>query len=312
LRLLLLVFVILNISHAAFAQRAKVTIDPNEEWTRKELTKIGLSKSFTEESIENYEPKGFNTVVTLNLLGFLQPSGAHLLEVTPKAVKRATSFIQDNQTAFAKAHEEFSVPADVISSLLWIETRHGEDVGTFHTVSVYLHLLQAKRAANIEALTKMAIIKNKQVKKYTSIKELRKIMRERAIKKSKWAEEQLIALASIRKNKHLDITKLRGSYAGAFGLPQFIPSSYRDFAVSHKPKATPNLSKPADAIMSVASYLSQSGWDSKSNDAQVAALMKYNFSRDYADGILRIAKRLPANLVPQLSGATSSAETGSP
>ncbi len=274
---------------------ARVPSNPlngDKVWLQTELRRIGFSNSFTNECIEKYEPKGFNTVVTLNLLGFLKPSGAHLLEITPKAVNRSAKFIKKNRVAFNEAQTRFDIPADVISSLLWIETRHGEDTGSFHTVSVYLHLLQAKRALNIEKLTKLALEKNKETKKYKP-KELRTLMLARAKKKADWAQEQLIALATLRKKKHLDISKLRGSYAGAFGLPQFIPSSYRDYAVAQKPKSVPNLSKEGDAIMSVASYLSESGWKNDSAEAKIEALMKYNNSRDYADGILRISQRLP-------------------
>jgi membrane-bound lytic murein transglycosylase B len=165
-------------------------------------------------------------------------------------------------------------------------------MGTFHIVSVYLHLLQTKRPKNLASLTKLALLKNKEVKKYNTAKEVRKLMRERSISKSKWAEEQLIALAQIRKKKHLDLVSLRGSYAGAFGLPQFIPSSYRDYAEALVPEATPNITKPNDAIMSVANYLQKKGWQMDNQEAQVAALMKYNNSRDYANGILNISEKV--------------------
>jgi membrane-bound lytic murein transglycosylase B len=293
-RFILFMTFILGLCSASLARVPSNPLNGDKEWLRQELQRIGFSKSFTEECIETYEPKGFNTVVTLNLLGFLQASGPHLLEVTPKAVSRTASFIKENKVAFSQAETRYDVPADVISSLLWIETRHGEDIGTFHTVSVYLHLLQAKRGLNVEKLTKLALVKNKETKKYKP-KELRKLMVERTKKKADWAQDQLIALASLRKKKHVDVKSLRGSYAGAFGLPQFIPSSYRDFAAAQKETAVPNLTKAGDAIMSVARYLSESGWKNDSAEAKVAALMKYNNSRDYADGILRISQRIPAN-----------------
>lgn len=292
-RLIILILITLGLCSASLARVPSNPLSGDKEWLRKELLRIGFSKSFTEECIEKYEPKGFNTVVTLNLMGFLQPSGAHLLEVTPKAVARTASFIKANQVAFNQAQTRYDVPADVISSLLWIETRHGEDIGTFHTVSVYLHLLQTKRPVNVEKLTKLALAKNKEVKKYKP-KDLRKLMVQRTKKKSDWAQEQLIALATLRKKKHVDIKSLRGSYAGAFGLPQFIPSSYRDFAAAQKDSAVPNLTQAGDAIMSVARYLAESGWSNENAEAKIAALMKYNNSRDYADGILRISQRLPA------------------
>lgn len=298
MRLLFSVIFILSLSVASSVASwarpaAKKPMTPNTSWLRKELQRMGLSKGFTEESLKYYEPKGFHTVVSLNLLGFLQPPGQHMNHVTPQAVKQASRFILANQEAFDKAQEKYEVPADVISSLLWIETRHGEDTGRFHTVSVFLHLLQADLKKNREQLTKLALEKNKKNRKY-STQRLRRIIKERTAKKSQWAREQLIALASIRKKKHLNVKTLRGSYAGAFGIPQFIPSSYRDFATSLKPESTPNLSEKEDAILSVARYLSLSGWESQSADAQVEALMKYNNSRDYADSILEISKQVPS------------------
>lgn len=296
-----------DVSALARSSTAGNSMTPNTLWLRKELLRMGLSKSFMEESLKYYEPEGFNTVVSLNLLGFLQPAGQHMSHVTPKAVQEASKFIKENQNAFDQAREKYEVPSDVISSLLWIETRHGEDVGHFHTVSVFLHLLQTNLSKNRIQLTKLAIEKNKKELKYTK-KEIRKLMSERTKKKAQWAREQLIALASIRKRKHLNIKTLRGSYAGAFGIPQFIPSSYRDFAASIKPATPPNLSFTADAIMSVANYLSESGWRNKNAASHIEALMKYNNSRDYADSILEISKQVPQRPAPAKTRELSSTE----
>jgi membrane-bound lytic murein transglycosylase B len=295
MRFSLILLFILCLVPNGFAKSAKSKVPKmtaNKAWVGAELLKMGLSKSFTAEALENYEPQSFHTVVSLNLLGFLAPAGVHMNHVTPEAVAEASKFIKANQMAFMKAQKTFDVPAGVISSLLWIETRHGDDVGDFHTVSVFLHLLQSDLAKNKKALVKLALEKNKNEERFTP-KEIRKIMPERTKKKSQWAREQLIALAAIRKQKHLDIKTLRGSYAGAFGLPQFIPSSYREYATSLKPKAVPNLSSTEDAIMSVANYLSESGWENKNKESHVEALMKYNNSRDYADSILEISKKVP-------------------
>ncbi|HEY8269363.1 MAG TPA: lytic murein transglycosylase, partial [Pseudobdellovibrionaceae bacterium] len=200
--------------------------------------------------------------------------------------------------AFVLAEEKYQVPDNVIAALLWIETRHGENLGHFHIVSVYLHLLQSDLRSNKKALTLLAIEKNKKVLEYPE-EDIKSIMAERTKKRTLWAREQLLALASIRKKKHLDLKKLRGSYAGALGLPQFIPSSYQDFAKSIKPKAAANLNAPGDAIMSVAYYLSKHGWQNCDAESKIAALMKYNNSRDYADSILEISKRTAAqNHIP--------------
>jgi membrane-bound lytic murein transglycosylase B len=163
-------------------------------------------------------------------------------------------------------------------------------MGSFHILSVYLHLLQADRPVYRKELVKLALQKNEKTRQ-ADPKKIPATMAERTKNKSKWAREQLIALASIRKNKSLDLKTLRGSYAGAFGLPQFIPSSYLAYAQPYRAKAKPNLQKAADAIMSVGNYLAKSGWDSKDRDAKIAALMMYNNSRDYAESILAISQK---------------------
>lgn len=291
MRIFVSLFLCLCFSMTAHAKKKDADFSANKVWVRKELTRMGLSKSFIDESLKHYDQDTFKMVLTLNLLGFLAPPGQHMNHVTPEAVREAGKFIKANKKAFDTAEKTYQVPPSVVSSLMWIETRHGEDVGRFHTVSVYLHLLQADLKQNRAELTKLAIQKNKKDNQYTTAK-VKEMMPERTKRKAQWAREQILALAAIRKQKHLNIKTLRGSYAGAFGLPQFIPSSYRTYAVSMKPKATPNLSKPSDAIMSVANYLKKSGWKSKKSTSKVAALMKYNNSRDYADSILAISKRV--------------------
>jgi membrane-bound lytic murein transglycosylase B len=265
-------------------------LEADEKWLHKELKKMGLSKGFIAESLKYYEPESFEKVLTLNLLGFLNPPGQHMNHVTPQSVRESIKFIKENKKAFDLAKEKYQIPANVISALLWIETRHGDDVGRFHIVSVYLHLLQSDLLQNRKKLMLLAIEKNNKELEYTE-DELKTVMAERTKKRSLWAREQIIALASIRKKRHLDLRKLRGSYAGALGLPQFIPSSYKDFAKSIKPKAIPNLNTAGDSILSVAYYLSKHGWKNHNAESKITALMKYNNSRDYADSILEISKR---------------------
>lgn len=295
----------------AKTKKNSIPLKADAEWVRKELTKMGFSKSFINESLKYYEPKSFEKTLTLNLLGFLRPPGQHMNLVTPQSVKASVKFINKNKKAFEVAKSRYKVPADVIAALLWIETRHGDDTGTFHTVSVYLHLMQADRAKNRNTLTKLALEKNKEHRAYKT-KELKKLMVERTKKKSDWAREQIIALAAIRKGKHLDLKPLRGSYAGAFGLPQFIPSSYRAYAKALKPKDVPNLNRADDAIVSVAHYLSKHGWRSKKSSTKVKALMKYNNSRDYADSILAISKKIVSAKQPIKNRSLSSAEVEAP
>lgn len=64
------------------------------------------------------------------------------------------------------------------------------------------------------------------------------------------------------RDSQLDPTTVLGSYTGAIGIPQFLPSSIRDYAVDYDGTGRVDLrSSPADAIGSVANYLKQHGWE---------------------------------------------------
>ncbi|MBC7467036.1 MAG: lytic murein transglycosylase [Bdellovibrio sp.] len=288
----ILIFLIVGFTSLAQAQLAS-KFQTDKKWMKQELTRMKLPKNFIKDALENYQPESFESVLKLNLLGFLKPP-QHMDLVTAQAVTESSRFLKENRKAFESANKKYQVSSDVISALLWVETRHGDNTGQFHILSVYLHLLQSNRSENRQLLTTMALEQNRSLKTYSS-KELKKKMQTRTLKKSEWAREELRALASIHKKGQLNLRTLKGSYAGAFGLAQFIPSSYRDYAKSTTANANPNLMKPKDAILSVAHYLSKHGWKNKKAQDKITALMSYNNSRDYADSILAISKQVNPN-----------------
>ncbi len=264
----------------------------NPKWVRSELQKMGLSKKFITEAMKIYQTEQFERVLRLNLLGFMKPP-QHMNLVTPEAVSEASKFLKQNRKDFELAQNKYQVSPDVIASLLWIETRHGDNLGDFHILSVFLNLMQADTPENRKTLTQMALWQNRDGKEFQD-KELKKLMKERASRKAKWARDEVRALASIFQKNQLDLKSLKGSYAGAFGMTQFLPSSYRDFAKAAHPKTAPNLMKSSDAIMSVAHYLSKHGWKAKKSSSRIKSLMGYNNSRDYAESILEISRRVQA------------------
>lgn len=297
----------------ANAKQTPPALVSDKAWLGRELVRLQLPKAFIKTALATYDEGSFNTVVSLNLLGFLQPPGQHMNHVNPQSVREATRFIEANQEAFEEARQRYQVPANVISSLLWIETRHGEDMGRFNTASVFMHLLQSDLNKNRQALIKLALEKNRKLQKYSS-NDVRRLIAERTKSRKLWARDQLGALAVLAQKHRLDIKTLRGSYAGAFGMPQFIPSSYKDFAKGLDPKTPPDLTDEGDAIMSVAFYLAKHGWNNQNPEARIAALMKYNNSRDYADSILEISKRVQGSrtMVAEKSREVSSVLAAEP
>mgnify|MGYP003304908837 FL=1 len=82
-------------------------------------------------------------------------------------------------------------------------------------------------------------------------------------RRSNFFSQELINLLLLARENNLDIFKLKGSYAGAMGYGQFIPSSYRAYAVDFDNDGSVDLlNSVEDAIGSIGNYLYQHGWKS--------------------------------------------------
>ena len=91
----------------------------------------------------------------------------------------------------------------------------------------------------------------------------------------------------------VDPFSMNGSYAGALGFAQFIPSSVLKFGKDGDQDGQINLFQHGDAIESVANYLKQHGWKPDLTRKEAfRILLRYNNSKYYANTILKVADRL--------------------
>jgi membrane-bound lytic murein transglycosylase B len=128
-------------------------------------------------------------------------------------------------THLRRAEVEFGVPADIILGILGVETAFGRNTGSFRVV---------------DALATIAFD---------------------GLRRQDYFREELREFLLLAREIGVDALTVRGSYAGAMGLPQFMPSSYRRYAVDFDRDGLVDLvGSPADAIGSVASYLKAYGW----------------------------------------------------
>jgi membrane-bound lytic murein transglycosylase B len=260
-------------------------IRPDWKYVEWRLSQIKVDDKFIKAMKDNYEAQGFEDVLELNVLLFLKKSDYHGPQITDDAVKDVQKFMRENSRALHSAQKKYKVPPAVVASLLWLESRYGQNVGRYKVANVFLHLLQSERRDVIAHLKENAT-------RFTSRKITAKISAEiadRAKKKAKWARSELEALAKMFGRNSRMVTNLKGSFSGAFGIPQFLPSSYNHWARSASPGVAPDLTSPDDAIHSVAYYLRSAGWRGARN--HVKALMRYNNSRDYANAILKLSAR---------------------
>lgn len=262
------------------------------DWTYAErrLVTEKFDRKFIRELKKTYEPSDFQNVTELNLLLFLRKTDDHGIQVTPDAAEKVREFLQQNREVFTAIEKLYQVKSEVVASLLYIESRYGKNLGRFNLSSVFVHLIQLDRK---DLLKHFQSAGAKRFAPTLTKADKRKIAERRATK-VKWALGELRALETVFKEKGRIALEMRGSFAGAFGLSQFLPSSYARWARSYQPGAPPDLAEAADAISSTAYYLKANGWKAKKPKTHLKALLNYNNSRDYANAILKLAELVKA------------------
>ena len=138
---------------------------------------------------------------------------------------KGKTFIDDHRATFSAAEQKYQVDSAIIAGILGIETRFGESHGKRPILdSLYTLSTGFPRRA-------------------------------------KFFRQQLGAIIQISLQDKLNLKELKGSYAGAFGSIQFIPTSFRDYAVDEDGDGVRDVfnSKP-DIIGSIANYFQKHGW----------------------------------------------------
>jgi len=205
--------------------------------------------------------------------------------LTQPSIKEATEYLKKNGCLLRKAQHLYGVEPEIITAIMLVESRFGTCVGkhlVFNTLSTLAALADEanrNRLWHIRVKRKMPGSKAK--------------FNRWANQKSTWAYRELKALLRYVKSQKIDPFSLYGSYAGAMGFAQFIPSSVLEFGQDGNRDGHINLCQQEDAISSIANYLKQHGWRlGLSRDKALEILLYYNQSTYYADTILKVAKRL--------------------
>ncbi len=272
-----------------------MSLDSAREEVERALLAAGIAPSAIARIHRNFKSKhswqeSALRIIELNVFGFLY-DGNYFGHDTPEARKRISSYIRSHARSFEAAKNKYGIEAESIAALLWVETKLGRQTGSIPLPWVYYALSLASHPRFCAEM--MTILPDKLEKSRLSGKPdlataQRKLLA-RCRSKSEWAIEELRTVFELEKTHDLKPFQIKASFAGAFGIPQFLPSSYRKYAVSDYRKK-PDLFMTSDAILSVGNFLHQNGWKRDVPDSQPVALYAYNRSRDYGAVILRIAE----------------------
>jgi membrane-bound lytic murein transglycosylase B len=253
------------------------------------LRAAGASEPWIALLQKRHDPEERDKIVELNVLGYLAGKAVYSDHYSPRALRRCKAFLRKYRVELARAEERHGVPKEVIAALLWVETKHGTYMGKYDVADVYFSLLQADHP-DVMKSTFTALASRLPASEASAPTDHRQKVTERSASKSTWALEELAALEAIHKRSPKRKLAIKGSYAGAFGIPQFIPSSYLKWAQSSRKQRAPDLFNMSDAIESVGFYLKSNGWSPTNRQARRDALYHYNRADEYGTVILKIAR----------------------
>ena len=191
--------------------------------------------------------------------------------LTKSRIEGGVAFWEANEAILRQAEEKFGVDAQVIVAIIGVETRYGGNTGS-HRV--------------IDALSTLAF-------DYPP--------------RSKFFRGELEHYLILAREENIDLLSTKGSYAGAMGYGQFIPSSYRHYAVDFDGDGVRDLwDSPMDIIGNVANYIHVHGWDlgaTVTTPASVSgddypALVEKGYKPNTSVGKMQASGITPASPVP--------------
>ena len=247
------------------------------------LSQEGFAFEFLSKLMKDSRAAFIPELTTISLISRETPE-AYAQFLSPESILLAKKFLLQNLKILRQMEQQFNVDKEVIVAILLVESRFGENIGKYRV---------------IPTLTSMALMDSTEIlqKTYLSFQEINPELSYEWIeglakRKAEWAYHELKCFLKIVQNEKIDPLEIYGSYAGAMGMPQFLPSSYLTYAVSKNSLERWLLSKE-EAIFSIGNYLKSHGWkkDFPMNQKK-QILYRYNQSDPYVETILQVAQKI--------------------
>lgn len=176
--------------------------------------------------------------------------------LTKKSVARGRQVLLDNDSFFDELERLYGVEREAVAAIFRLETNLGRYMGSYPVFN---------------SLLTMAALPNR---------------------RSQWAEDELVYLLVMCRALGRDPFSIKGSWAGAFGLCQFVPSSFVAHAVDGNDDGVVDLFNFFDAMASIESYLKANGWHTDDRTGKEKAIYAYNHCESYVKAVLAYAKAI--------------------
>ena len=167
-----------------------------------------------------------------------------------RRISMGVKFWKENEADLRRAEEKYGVPAEIIVAIIGVETRYGQHKGVFRV---------------LDSMATLAV-------DYP--------------RRSKFFLREMEAFLLLARSEGFEARSVLGSYAGAMGKPQFMASSYREYAVDFDGDGVRDLlNNSSDAIGSVANYLKRHGWQRGQAVAHLAKVSGNKYKKMVKKGL---------------------------
>ena len=199
------------------------------------------------------------------------------------------SFIQRHGQEFDRLEQKYKVPREVVTSILVIETQIGQHTGDQLVVHRLSRLASVLDPHNLKENLRRHRLEDASV----TMQDLQE--------RGRYLEDTFLqevpALIEISKRNQVNVFHIKGSTAGAFGIPQFLPSAFLKYGVDGDGDGHVSLFNEIDALWSAGNYLSTCGYRPElSYEERRKVIWQYNKSDAYIDAVFQMSEGIRALL----------------
>ncbi len=283
---------LIPLSSLAVAQTVE-TVCPVYQPLIERLSQDGFDPQFLSNLLLNGRAEPIPSRMNIQIVSEEAP-GLYEPFLTAEAILSAKKFLWENGKMLGEVEKGFHVEQEVVVAILLVESRFGENIGKWRVLPILASMAVTDSPDNLQNNYERLLEADPTIS-YEWVEGVAK-------KRAQWAYQELKCFIRIIRDEKMDPLEIRGSYAGALGMAQFVPSSYLGFAWSKK--GLENwLQSTEEAIFSIANYLRAHGWRKDLALAKKKRILwYYNRSEPYIEAVVNVAQKVkpaPPRKIPK-------------
>jgi membrane-bound lytic murein transglycosylase B len=260
----------------------------SRQFIEERLVEKGLDKAQVQSIIDDPRISLRPDIVIQNLF-YSSPKGTEedptIMSIDPQRIKDGRAFIKEHAESLSFVENNFGTSPRIVTAILIVESRLGTYPMRYNVVTAYANL------ALLLDPDYFSQIQQEYADKYPLLNDQATITR--AKRRANWALVELYHLTLIANNLGIDPLTIMGSFAGALGPAQFIPSTFWNYGVDGDGDGIINPFNMEDATATMGHYLKSSGWsEDASLEEKRNAVWHYNRSLVYVNTIMMLYDEL--------------------